>query len=609
MDTKLKNVSRNTITKLIAFILTVILISTAITLLLYVDIKGYNPETIIVSEYKDSSTGFSQDVSDAFHRTYWLMRDRELGNEGEITLPENINYFFYITDGETILTNREDYSREQFAKYKESFFAYEKGRMAYGEDTNPNIITWFDTEEDVTIYVAFPDEYMEKQQETWVAERNILIPIAKVLVISIAVALISIIHLIIVTGRKPEDDELHTNWVDRIYTEILLIAYIPPGLLWIITISWVIHYSNYYTTYNNMSLYIIGIVTAIAAALCGIILLALVRKFKDKRFIRDSLLYKTFYRITDLIKSLFDGRRFAKYPLTKSLHQRQVIFIGASFILVFLTFLFIMIPPMMILPPILEVAIIYWYLKYNNETYDEINKGFNESLEEQMKSERMKVELITNVSHDLKTPLTSIISYVDLLSKEEDLSETAKDYVNILAEKSNRLKNIVSDLFDLAKSTSGNINLDFETIDMKKLIEQTLGDMEDNIEKSGLQIKTILPDNPINIKSDGKKLYRVFQNVIDNALKYSLEGTRIFIELEEIDSRAVATIKNIAGYEMNFTSDEILQRFNRGDKSRTSDGSGLGLSIAESFTNVCGGIFKIDIDGDMFKVIMSFDLV
>jgi signal transduction histidine kinase len=223
-----------------------------------------------------------------------------------------------------------------------------------------------------------------------------------------------------------------------------------------------------------------------------------------------------------------------------------------------------------------------------------------------MKSERMKVALITNVSHDLKTPLTSIISYVDLLSKEENLTDSARDYVKILSEKSSRLSNMVSDLFDLAKSTSGNMPLDIESIDMKKLIEQTLADMEDKVEKSGLLMKVVLPEKPLFILADGKKLYRVFQNVIDNALKYSFKGTRVYITLEKRNGHAIAAIKNTAGYEMDFTADEILQRFNRGDKSRTTEGSGLGLSIAESFTQVCGGTLRVDIDGDLFKVTISF---
>ena len=144
---------------------------------------------------------------------------------------------------------------------------------------------------------------------------------------------------------------------------------------------------------------------------------------------------------------------------------------------------------------------------------------------------------------------------------------------------------------------------------MKKLIEQPLGDMEDEIEKSQLQIRTSIPKEPLNVLSDGNKLYRVFQNVLDNALKYSLKGTRIFIDLKEADGRAIATIKNIAGYEMNFNSEDILQRFNRGDESRTTEGSGLGLSIAESFTHISGGSFCVEVDGDLFKVIISYPLV
>jgi len=308
--------------------------------------------------------------------------------------------------------------------------------------------------------------------------------------------------------------------------------------------------------------------------------------------------------------SLFDGRAFSKYPLTKSLFYRQLIFIILSFVFVFLTFLFIALETYAaLIPPVLEMVMIYWYIKGNNRTYMDINRGFDESLEEQMKSERMKVALITNVSHDLKTPLTSIISYIDLLSKEEGLPETAKDYVKILGEKAGRLNNMVSDLFDLAKSTSGNMPVDIEKLDLKKLIEQTLADMGDRIEKSGLAFRVRLPEKPMQINADGKKLYRVFQNVIDNALKYSLQGTRVYVALEENEGMAVATVKNTAGYEMDFTADEILQRFMRGDKSRTTEGSGLGLSIAESYTKLCGGRFKVDIDGDLFKVTISFNLV
>lgn len=279
------------------------------------------------------------------------------------------------------------------------------------------------------------------------------------------------------------------------------------------------------------------------------------------------LIYKFLCRIYDLVVSLFDGRAFSKYPLTRSLFYRQLIFIILSFVFVFFTFVFMLAEsPAFIIPPVLEAIIIYWYIKGNNRTYMDINRGFNESLEEQMKSERMKVALITNVSHDLKTPLTSIVSYIDLLSKE-DLPESTRDYVRILGEKAGRLSNMVSDLFDLAKSTSGNMPVDIEKLDLKKLVEQTLADMSDRIDKSRLSLRIKLPENPMHIFADGKKLSRVFRNIIDNALKYSLQGTRVYVALEETEGVAVATVKNTAGYEMDFTVEEIMQRFTRDDRS------------------------------------------
>lgn len=240
------------------------------------------------------------------------------------------------------------------------------------------------------------------------------------------------------------------------------------------------------------------------------------------------------------------------------------------------------------------------------QNLNSIQEGMNSAVAEKVKSERMKVELITNVSHDLKTPLTSIISYVDLLQKEEDLPEHVSDYIKILAQKSERLKNLIQDLFDLSKASSDNIALDVERIDLARLIKQTLADMEDPINDSGLIFRCSIPDESVYIMSDGKKLYRVWENLITNALKYSLTGSRVFIDLTVDKEGALAAIKNTANYEMNFTEAEILQRFVRGDESRTTEGSGLGLSIAQCFTQICGGNFSIKIDGDLFKVEMLF---
>ena len=220
----------------------------------------------------------------------------------------------------------------------------------------------------------------------------------------------------------------------------------------------------------------------------------------------------------------------------------------------------------------------------------------------------MKIELITNVSHDLKTPLTSMIGYVELL-KTEPLSDEARDYVEILADKQEHLKRMIQDIFDLSKSTSGTAEFELEELDMKKLLEQTLGDMEDAIQKSGMVIRENIAETPLKFIGDGKKLYRVLQNLLDNALKYSMKGTRIFVSAEKKEQKVIVTIKNTASYEMAFTPEEIMERFSRGDKSRNTEGHGLGLAIAESFVKNMGGELTVHIDGDQFKTSLCFDLL
>ena len=240
------------------------------------------------------------------------------------------------------------------------------------------------------------------------------------------------------------------------------------------------------------------------------------------------------------------------------------------------------------------------------ENLTRIQNGIQKAVEEKLRSERMKMELITNVSHDLKTPLTSIISYTDLIAREDGLSETVKDYVRILSQKAERLKTLIQDLFELSRAASGDMVLNMERIDLGRLLEQTLADMNEQIEESGLIFRITIPDAPVYVMSDGRRLYRVFQNLISNALKYSMKGSRVYVNLTVDQKKAKVEIKNIANYEMNFDPDEIVERFVRGDKARSTEGSGLGLAIARSFTHACGGSFDIGIDGDLFKVTLGF---
>ena len=240
------------------------------------------------------------------------------------------------------------------------------------------------------------------------------------------------------------------------------------------------------------------------------------------------------------------------------------------------------------------------------ENLNTIQAGMEAAVSERLKSERMKIELITNVSHDIKTPLTSIISYVDLLSKIEGLPEEVNDYIRILRAKSERLKNMVQDIFEVSKATSGNLNIMIEEIDLAKLMRQTVADMDEQICASSLVFKLSIPDSPVLIQADGTKLYRVFQNVITNALRYSMDHTRVYLSLESNGKCATARIKNISAYDLTELSYDITERFVRGDPSRTGEGSGLGLSIAKSFTEACGGTFSIQLDADLFTAEITF---
>lgn len=236
-----------------------------------------------------------------------------------------------------------------------------------------------------------------------------------------------------------------------------------------------------------------------------------------------------------------------------------------------------------------------------------IRDGLEKAVEERMKSERMKVELVANVSHDIKTPLTSIISYVDLLKQDDSLSGELKDYVEILAQKSERLKEMVQDVFEVSKASSGQLSIRMERLDLAKLLRQTLADMQDQIESTPVSVRTQIPEGSVEIFADGQRLYRVFQNLLQNALQYSLEGSRIYVRLEKKNGMATAIVRNMSKCELDDETD-FTERFVRGDVSRTDGGSGLGLSIAKSFTEACGGTFNVETMADLFVVTVEFAL-
>ena len=243
-------------------------------------------------------------------------------------------------------------------------------------------------------------------------------------------------------------------------------------------------------------------------------------------------------------------------------------------------------------------------VKYIND----ISNGFENAIQDRMKSERLKAELITNVSHDIKTPLTSIINYVNLLKQEDIQNEKAKEYIGILDNKSQRLKKLTEDLVEASKVSTGNVSLNFEKINIVQLIKQALGEFEDKFKKRGLEAILDCEDNEIMIKADNKYMYRIIENLFSNISKYALENSRVYVDIIKTQKSVIIEMKNISKDRLNITADELMQRFVRGDKSRTTEGSGLGISIAQNLTELQGGEFRLKLDGDLFKVELEWDI-
>lgn len=496
-------------------------------------------------------------------------------------------------------------------------------------------------------------EYIKGKEE--IRDKNIIKEIDSLIVYACVFAVMTIISLI-QCGRTVEGKKELNIW-ERCYSEVHIAAIGSAVLAAVIMVSLFYSYRTYNLSDDYYKLAKYGYVSGILfVVLCvyyetGI----LIKKLINKRFFKDCLVFRIIVGTKKFVvknfKKIYDKSAYGALPEIKKLYIKKIM----ADIAVLLTDIFVGALAIMILaygwmPDIMQFAAVivlsallvlnYFYITlsikeynhlriYNNlsENIDLIYNGkygqttnlegenhkvlnqvanlsesFKQSVAKQVEAEKMQIELVANVSHDLKTPLTSIISYVDLLSKEE-LPPVAKDYVKVLEEKSARLKDIVSDVFDLAKATSGE-QVPMEQLDGVVLINQVLSDMSDRIEESGkdLRVKSSVDTAPVT--GNGQKLYRVFQNVIDNALKYSMPGTRIYLSAEQTAGEFKVTVKNISEYEIDYTEQEILSRFTRGDKSRHSEGNGLGLSIAKSFTELCGGTFEVKLDDDLFKVII-----
>ena len=237
-----------------------------------------------------------------------------------------------------------------------------------------------------------------------------------------------------------------------------------------------------------------------------------------------------------------------------------------------------------------------------------IGEGLEAALAKSMKSERLKTDLITNVSHDIKTPLTSIINYVELLKQEDLKDPKIQRYIEVLEQKSQRLKTLTEDVVEASKVSSGNITLEFMNLNLVEMIQQTSGEFEEKFKARDLEEVMNLPNEEVVIRADGRRLWRVLSNIYNNAAKYAMQGTRVYADLEKKDGMAYFSLKNVSEQPLNISADELTERFIRGDVSRSTEGSGLGLSIAQSLTEMQGGTFELYLDGDLFKVTIKFPI-
>ncbi len=459
-------------------------------------------------------------------------------------------------------------------------------------------------------------------------------------------------------GHKRGTEGIHISRFDRLPFDVLTAIYV--GITALAGLSVFAYFSYVYdvTLYGGMQMISILSILAILIVACividfillAVLLTTLAVRLKTKTFIKSTLIFIVLRLIFKLIKKLvifgfnilkkchcFNVSVISKIPMVwKTVLAVVVILIAELFAITYWWENGIIL--IWILNAVLGVGVIfvavllkqiqkgtediargntykkintkYMFLDIKNhaENINNINDGIASAVEERMKSERFKTELITNVSHDIKTPLTSIINYVDLLEKEELQNEKAQEYVEVLSRQSTRLKKLIEDLIEASKASTGNINVSLSRFDLGILLTQALGEYEERFKNADLQLVVNTTDEPLFIKADNRHIWRILDNVLNNILKYAQPNTRVYVDINRKNEIAEISFKNVSKDPLNITGAELMERFVRGDSSRNTEGSGLGLSIAKSLAEVQKGTLDIDIDGDFFKLRVALPL-
>lgn len=503
--------------------------------------------------------------------------------------------------------------------------------------------------EDFTIYSTYSEDFNENNYMNFylsflnaVKDYQMLIylSIPSLLIVLMLIA----IFLINSIGYKKDSKEIEVTDFDRIPIELLiLVCFIMFGISLIIIDE--VQFSIQTITNNVIiiaSLYILN------AILIEANLITIIKRIKAKQFVKTSFAGRIIIKVWKFIKKFFEFMKVKFIKIKTSISENiditwKVIFAVILYFIITIVLLLLLGHIGLAIPLVLLGYILYVILmeinsfkklekglkniyegdnrtKLNSEDFttafkkvveyvNDISNGFENAVEESLKSERLKTELITNVSHDIKTPLTSIINYVDLLKSENIENEKAKEYISILDNKGQRLKKLIEDLVEASKASSGSVKLKLETINIIELIKQAMGEFEDRFAQKKLEIISELPKNNVQVNADSRYMYRVIENLFSNISKYALESSRVYIDAKVIAKKVKIEIKNISKERLNITEEELMQRFVRGDKSRNTEGNGLGLAIARSLTNLQGGKLVCKIDGDLFKVEIELDVI
>ena len=500
------------------------------------------------------------------------------------------------------------------------------------------------TADEFEIYSSYVEDFKENTQ---MSTMNNLIekiaPLERYTYFMIPISCIFIIlislYLIIATGYKKGVDGIALNDFDKIPLEIIIAVGAGIGIIPFIILSTI---NNNYSAIISLTITIYLIISM----LVSIVFITIIKRIKARTLLKSSFIGRGLILISNGIVWLYRKYISICDTVTYSTKITTKVFIYFGLILPFAILILFAFANNIMFALFLEVVLLtivlyriirttkgyaqieeklkdmyegnnkkqldkqdfvpefYSTVKYIND----ISNGFENAIQDRMKSEKLKAELITNVSHDIKSPLTSIINYVDLLKQENIQNEKVKEYIEILDNKSRRLKKLTEDLVEASKVSTGNISLNLENINIVQLIKQALGEFEDKFKKRGLETILDSENNEITIKADNKYMYRIIENLFSNIVKYALENSRVYVDIKKTSKSVIIEMKNISKERLNISADELMQRFVRGDKSRTTEGSGLGISIAQNLTELQGGTFNLKLDGDLFKVHLEWSI-